>query len=287
MSDEQEHRRDPARGGSEPDETRQFSPFDDDDDRTPETGNHPDGGTRSSDAYVFDNTGPMPRTGQTPPLDGDETVLTPRPDATSVMPAATAGTQEEWNGAWAGRAEVRPPRPGREEYTRTEWTTAVPPEPRGKWWMPIVVGIVGLLLLAAIGWGIYLIAQNADDTDTPPATTPSAVAPASTVPTTTEPTTTPPTTTPTTTEPAQVTVPALVGLSQQEAQQALDRRGLAYRLIFRRSDATAGTVIDSDPGEGQEVPADTQVTLVIAAQPTTQATPTTTATTPDGQPDED
>jgi len=205
------------------------------------------------------------------------------------MPAATAGTGEEWNGAWAGRAEVRPPRPGREEYTRTEWTT-VPPEPRGKWWMPIVVGIVGLVLLAAIGWGIYLIAQNADDADTPPATTPSAVAPASTAPTTTEPTTTPPTTTPTTTEPAepaQVTVPALVGLSQQEAQQALERRGLSYRLIFRRSDAAAGTVIDSDPAEGQEVPEDTQVTLVIAAQRTTPATPTTTATTPDDQPDED
>jgi beta-lactam-binding protein with PASTA domain len=47
-------------------------------------------------------------------------------------------------------------------------------------------------------------------------------------------------------------------------------------------DAPAGTVIDSDPEEGQEVPPDTVVTLIIAAEPTTQ--PTTTST---DQPDED
>jgi hypothetical protein len=143
---------------------------------------------------------------------------------------------------------------------------------------------VGLILLGLLGWGIYLIAQSsADGTETPPATTPSAVAPESTAPTTatTEPTTTPPTTTPTTTEPTEVTVPALEGLSQQEAQRALERRGLSYRLIFRSSDAAPGTVIDSDPAEGQEVPADTQVTLVIATEPTTPATPTTTTIQPD------
>jgi beta-lactam-binding protein with PASTA domain len=83
--------------------------------------------------------------------------------------------------------------------------------------------------------------------------------------------------------PPEVTVPALTGLSQQEAQQALDRRGLSSRLIFRTSDsdAAAGTVIESDPAEGQEVPADTQVTLVIAAQPS--APVSSSATT---QPDE-
>jgi hypothetical protein len=282
MSDEQEHRRDPARGGSGPDETREFSPFDDDDDGTQEAGNHPDGGPRSSDAYVFDRTDD-----QIPQQDGDETVVTPRADSTAVMPTTP---EPEWRGAWSGRAEVRPPRPGQEDYAQSEWSPQPPSEPRGKWWMPIVVGIVGLLLLGLLGWGIYLIAQNSDDTETPPATTPSAAAPESTAPTTTEPTTTPPTTTPTTTEPtgpAEVTVPALVGLSQQQAQQALDRRGLSYRLIFRRSDAAAGTVIDSDPAEGQEVPADTQVTLVIAAQPNTPATPTTSTNLPEDQTDED
>jgi serine/threonine-protein kinase len=81
-----------------------------------------------------------------------------------------------------------------------------------------------------------------------------------------------------------VTVPALKGLSQQEAKQALERCMLSYRLIFRSSDAAADTVIDSEPAEGQEVLAHTQVTLVIATQP---STPSTTPTAPDGQPDED
>jgi hypothetical protein len=263
------------------DETRQFSPFDDDDDRPRGPENQPNDGPRSGDSSLDD------RTAQMPPPDAEEPVMTPRPDSTAVMPAADRVTQQEWNGAWSGRAEVRPPLPGREEYTRTEWSTVPPPEPRGRWWMPIVVGILALILLAAIGWGVYLIAQNTDDTDAPPATTPSAAEPASTAPTTTEPATTEPTTRPTTTEPtepAEVTVPALTGLSQQEAQRALDRRGLAYRLIFRPSDAAAGTVIDSDPAEGQEVPADTQVTLVIATQRTT---PATTTTAPEGRPDKD
>ena len=283
MSDEQAPRR--GSGGEPgPDETRQFSPFEDDD-RTAVPGNHPDEGPRSGDAWAPD------RTQQMPPVD-DATVVTPR-DATAVMPPARDWAEPE--GAWSGRAEVRPPGPG--DYTvASEWDAVPPPtEPRGKWWMPILVGILALILLGLLAWGIYLIAQNSDDDPGTPAPAPSVTAPATV---TTEPTTTPPTSeaptsaTPTTTEPTgptEVTVPALVGLSQEEAQRALDRRGLTYRLIFRPSDAQPRTVIDSDPAEGQEVPPDTQVTLVIAAERTQPAT-TATTTPPGGptdEPDED
>jgi hypothetical protein len=276
MSDEHEHRRDPARGASEPDETRQFSPFDDDETQ-PDEPIHPDGDPRSDDP---DATRLVPPAVGTPPP--------PPRDATAVMPAP------DWDAApgpvWAGRAEVRPPRPGLDD-TAADWSAVPPAEPRGKWWMPIVVGIVGLILVGLIAWGFYLIAQNADDGDdtpAPPATM--SAPPVSTVPTTTGPTTTPPTTTPTTTEPTgptEVTVPALVGLSRDEARQALERRGLSYREIFRPDEAAPGTVIDSDPPEGQEVPPDTRVTLVIATEPTAPATTATTTTTPTGEADED
>ncbi len=291
MSDEQAPRRDPG-GAPGPDETREFAPFDDE---PRGAGNHPVGGLRSDDDAVLD------RTQQMPPVAGpgaDPTVVARRDataamppaagpgDATAAMPPARDGIGQD--AAWSGRAEVRPPR--REEYTAVpEWDTAVPPtEPRGRWWMPILLGILALLLLGALIWGIYLIAQNSGDgTDTP---APTPTAPAPTTVATTEPTTTPPTTTPattpTTTEPTgptEVTVPALVGLSQREAQQALDRRGLSYRLLFRPSDAQPGTVIDSDPAEGQEVPPDTQVTLVIAAEAATTTPPTDST----DQPDED
>jgi hypothetical protein len=283
MSDEHEHRRDPARGGPEPDETRQFSPFDDDEPQRTAP-NHPDGGPRTGDPDAAAET-------QLVPPVGDATVAAPPPvpsDGTAVMPAADWDAPDS---VWAGRAEVRPPRPVGPDDTAADWSP-VPPEPAGRWWMPILVGFVALILLGLLIWGFYLIAQNLGDGDETP-TSPATVSapPVSVAPTTTEPTTTPPTTTPATTEPTgptEVTVPALVGLSRTEAQQALERRGLSFREILRRSDAAPGTVIDSDPAEGQQVPPDTQVTLVIAAEPAT-TTPTATATTtpPPGAPDEE
>jgi hypothetical protein len=307
MSDEHEHRRDPGRGASEPDDTRQFSPFEDDETQLGEP-IHPDGDTRSDDADATEAAPPVDAdaTRAAPPVDADATragppddadatqvvppvAATPPPprDATAVMPVP------DWDAApdsvWAGRAEVRPPRPVRLDDTAADWSAVPPAEPRGKWWMPIVVGIVGLILVGLLAWGIYLIAQNAgDDTPTPPAT--ASAPPVTTAPTTTEPTTTPPTTTPATTEPTgptEVTVPALVGLSRAEAQQALQRRGLSFREIFRPDEAAPGTVIDSDPAEGQEVPPDTRVTLVIATEPAPPTTTATATTTPTGEADED
>jgi PASTA domain len=270
MSDE----RDPR---SRPDETRRFSPPGDDDDATrpPDSrgGNHPDDGPRSGDAWVFD------RTQQQPPVPPEDATAVnpgpPRPDATSIMPPARDDWAANQGGApWAGRAEVRPPRSA--DYAETDWTTtASPSEPRGKWWMPILVGIIGLILVALLGWGIWLIIQAQDKSDQTPTPGPIASAAPATTPGATQPTTTPPTTKPTTTEPTKtaVIIPALRGLSQQNAIQALSRRGLSSRLRFVVSDdAPAGTVIDSDPEEGQEVPPDTTVTLIIAAAPTSPPT---------------
>jgi pyruvate/2-oxoglutarate dehydrogenase complex dihydrolipoamide acyltransferase (E2) component len=277
MSDEQQRPGDAARGGSGPDETREFDPFVDDE-------NGPDGRPRSSDAWVLDNTEQMPRTSA-----DDETVLAPRVDATAVMPAAEGGPGDDAGRggvgpAWTGRAEVRPPRPGPGgDFPTGDWDALPPPnEPRGRWWMPIVVGMVVLVLLALLGWGVWLILQaGGDGDDTPaPGVTASASAPPATEPTS-APSTTTPTATASTTEPTgptEVTVPALKGLSSASARQALSRRGLAYRLRFVTSaDAPAGTVIDSDPAEGQEVPPDTTVTLILAAPPSSAATATTTS----------
>jgi hypothetical protein len=223
-----------------------------------------------------------------PPAGDDATVVSPRPpqrDETSVLPPARDWAAQD---AWAGRAEVRPPRPGEADYgTGSDWDVSPPPiEPRGKWWMPILVGVLALILLGLLGWGIYLITQDSGG-DEAPAPVASPPAPAATTKATTKattaPATTPPTTEPTeSTNPAEITVPALVGLSRADAQEALQRRGLRFRVISKSSDATPGNVIDSDPQEGQKVPADTQVTLVIAAQRTTA--PTTPTATGPGEP---
>jgi hypothetical protein len=204
--------------------------------------NHPDG--------AYDRTQRMPRSNERPPA-----------DSTSVMPPVGH------NDNWSGRAEVRPPRADPYGAPDTDWPSGPPSEPRGKWWLPILIGIIALLLLALLGWGIYLIAQHQgnDSTPTPtPSAGPTPTAAPTTAPTTAAPTTAAPTTT--APSPEEVTIPALRGLTQDAAQQALSRRGLAARLKFRvTTEAPPGTVIDSDPVEGREVPPSSVVTLFIAS----------------------
>lgn len=281
----------------ERDETRSFSAFDDAtwaDDAGPGRRRSADDSTRFQPPARDDDD----RTRIAPPtpdLSDDETVVDPgaRPvDATSVMPPAggmpPGGTQAGGPPAWSGRAEVRPPQPGNTDYQQvTDWPAAPGPERNDRWWMPILVGIIVLVLLAALGWGIYLIVQNAGKNSSPaPATTtsapavpPTAATTADTTQPTTEPTTTEPTTAPTTTDPTDdaVAIPALKGLSVADAKAALKGVGFnSTRVIYQPSDAEPDTVIDSDPKEGQEVPPDTRVTLVVSAPST--ATTTATAT---------
>lgn len=286
MSDDEEPRR--------PDETSESSPFAD------EGGSRPNDGPRTGDEDA-DHTEQLPRTA--PDEDAtQESTRAPRGDTTWELPATAdpgapterydRNTDDTWadgaGPAWSGRAGVRP----RSGYADDDWASASAGEPDGKWWMPILVGIIALLLLGLLGWGIYLIVQSTGDDDgNRPAVTPSAAPPRTTEPTRGTPTTRPATTEPTRSvapSPTDITVPALKGLSTDEARAALNRKGLSYRLRFVTSDSPPGTVIDSDPAEGQQVPADTVIALIIAAQPTAPATATQpTPTEPTGLQEDD
>lgn len=291
MSDDDERRR--------PDETGEFFPFQEEQENRPIGDTRKDDGTRQMPRAAAD----ADRTQVFRGVDDDATRVAPQvpgSDATSVLPAATDdGTRTERNprstdnwaddgdAVWSARAGVPTRRPGSgDDFARTDWAAVPADEPRGRWWTPIAVGIIALLLLSLLGWGVYLIMQSSGGADTTPEVTAPPAAPATTV-ATTRPTTEPPTTEPTTTQPttaptvaSDVTVPALKGLSSEEARAALDRMGLNYRLRFVTSDSPAGTVIDSDPAEGRQVPADTVIALIIAAEPTAPATPTPTTTGP-------
>lgn len=240
----------------EPDQTREFDPFADEDEAPPSGG-----AARAGEA----DTDPD-RTAQLPAA-GDETRQMPSVDETAPVPAQPA--------PWSGRAGVPPPdATAVRGPAPTEW--APPPEDGGRWWMPIVLGIVALLLLGGLITGVWLIynANKVEPTPTPTPTRSATPAPTSAPATSAAPATS--SAPPPTTAPAGVPVPPLVGLSDQQARDELDRLGLSYRLVYRPAEEPPNTVIETDPAEGEVVPAGTEVTLVIAS-PLTPTAPSTSA----------
>ena len=288
MSDEQRGRPGGGPGDEQRplDETGQFDPFADEDEppRPP---------AADDTAFLAGDPArgvpPADPTQRIPPA-GDATQQLPGAGATRPIPGADATRQmpavEDESPAWAGRAEVRPPRPVPMDSTSVGGWAPVEDEPRRVWWMPILIGVAVLLLVGLLGYGVFLIMDNADDDDPQPQV--SSAAPAVTTPsatrTTRTPSPTPTTVTPSPEEPVEeaVVVPLLVGLTSADARQALDEVGLTYRLRFRESDAEPGTVIETVPGEGTELAPGTRVELIVADEQreTGPATPTPTTAQP-------
>ncbi|MGY0005067.1 PASTA domain-containing protein [Micromonospora sp. I033] len=260
----------PDRNGAGPDATRATPP------------DHP-AGPQDADA-----TRAIPRepSGAT---DADATRAMPAGgDATRPLPGGGAGArrpidattrQEPVSPAWSGRAGVPPPRPAGYPEPGTEWYSE---EQAGRrWWMPILLGLLALLLIALIGLGVWLALRAADRGAEPglsPTAVPTTAPRTSASPSTAAPTSSPPSSPPTTTAAAEVPMPPLVGLPESAARAALDRLGVDYRVRSRASDQPAGTVIDTDPAAGELVAEGDRVTIVVAEpaeEPTTDA-PTTT-----------
>jgi hypothetical protein len=222
-------------------------------------------------AGVPDSTG-ADETRQMPPVpSGDETEVRPasgppRGGDTEVFPAVSR---------WSGRAGVPPP----DAFVVRE-AAPVEEEPAAdrRWWLPVVLALVALALLALLGSGLWLVLRQ-DDNSTPvtPVVTPALTAsatPAEPSPSTPGTPSVATTAAPTPTEPTQVVVPRLVGIDSDTAQSILDRLGLAHRLTSRPDPvAQPGTVLETDPTEGSVVPEGTRVTLVIAAAPPSPTLP--------------
>ncbi|SDT73508.1 Stk1 family PASTA domain-containing Ser/Thr kinase [Actinoplanes derwentensis] len=198
-----------------------------------------------------------------------------RPDAVdeSPEPGGHPGPDAADRDVWTGRAGVRPYGAVRRDPYEEEsgWADPAAVEPAGRWWAPIAVGTVAVVLLSLLGFGVAVIVQSAGEDTEPPTATPTAVRittgradPGNTTPPAQQ-VETP--ATPATTDPAdaEVTVPALRGMPLADAQAALSRTGLGWRVIRRESDAEPDTVIACDPEEGQQVPSDTRITLIVAA----------------------
>ncbi|GGS02258.1 hypothetical protein GCM10010169_53790 [Micromonospora fulviviridis] len=290
----------PDRSGADPDATRAVPPDrpgePEDADATRAMPHGPAGGADADAIRAM----PAGRTGAggTGAEDAEATRAMPAAgDATRPMPRGDGGAgarrpidatrQEPVSPAWSGRAGVPPPRPAGYPEPGTEWYTE---EQAGRrWWMPIFLGVLALLLIALIGLGVWL-ALRAADRDAEPGLSPSAVpstAPqTSATPSTAAPSSSPPSSPPTTTAAAEVPMPPLVGLPESAARAALDRLGVDYRVRYRTSDRPAGTVIETNPEAGEPVAEGDRVAIVVAraAAPTTDAATSTPSPTVTGTP---
>lgn len=207
----------------------------------------------------------------------------PHPDATQVGgPPATA--------RWAGRAGVPVAgAPGVRQSAPGALEEEPLADPYGgrSWFTPVLLGILALVLLTALGVGIWLITRATGD-DLLPAEQPSVPAVTATPPpvSTAPPSTAPPSETPsapeTTARPATVVVPTVRGMTRAAATAALQSAGLVVAVVQQTDpNAPAGTAIGTDPAAGSDVDQGSRVTLfVAAAPPRTPAAPTSAAVSP-------
>jgi hypothetical protein len=182
------------------------------------------------------------------PLD-DATEARHDPDATQVV------------NAWTGRAEVRGPIPPDDGE---EWTEQGPDEPGRRWWMPIFLGLLGLLVVIAAIVAATLLSRNNDNQPVPttPATPSAAPTPRSTSPsapqTNAPPSSAPPTAT-------TVVVPETFGDSEAVARGKLEAIGLVVHVMTQEDPvAKPGTVLATTPPAGSEVLSGSDITVIVA-----------------------
>jgi serine/threonine-protein kinase len=110
----------------------------------------------------------------------------------------------------------------------------------------VIAAVVGALVLIGAVVGVALLVDSGDE-EPPPETT------------------------------AQVTVPTgLVGATQAEAEAAVTAAGLTVGEVTQQvtqDEAQVGTVLDTDPDSGAQVPEDTAVALTVGVAPDTVTVP--------------
>ncbi|MEV6925411.1 PASTA domain-containing protein [Dactylosporangium sp. NPDC051485] len=225
---------------------------------------------------------------------GDATRVQRPGDATRVQGAGGGATWVEEPAdrgeRWSARAGV--PAPGDPSLRRSapqEWVEEEEDPYQGRsWFAPVIVGMVALVLVAALAVGLYLIyratanGQNAPGGVAPPAATTSASppAPASSAPPSpsAEPSSEAPPPTSAGPPAGQVVIPQLRGNTLAEATVKLQVLGLNVEVQRRADDSVQpGEVIATRPGEGTTVAAGDTVTLIVAAPASAPPSPTPSA----------
>ena len=91
------------------------------------------------------------------------------------------------------------------------------------------------------------------------------------------------------TTPTAAIVPDVVGASEKTARRRLDRAGLEAVVVYREHpDVPAGSVVETQPGEGTEVPPGSSITIVVSSGPPPEPEPSDEpSAAPDPAPSQD
>ncbi|GAB3819597.1 hypothetical protein [Micromonospora zhanjiangensis] len=152
-------------GGREPgdrdelDQTREFDPFADE---RPPSADRPGAPSEPTTRAAHHPTEPPPAHQPTGPHEAARHEVAPPTDP-----------------RWSGRAGVPPPPatgPG-----PTQWYPADDDRSDRRWWTPILFGVVALVLLGVLGFGLWLIANARRQNPAPTPSVPTAGVPSSTV----------------------------------------------------------------------------------------------------------
>lgn len=190
------------------------------------------------------------------------------PDATRPLPKPGAGEDPDATqvvDAWTGRAEVRGPVPPADTE---EWTDEEPEEEPGRrWWLPILLGVLGILVVIAVITAAVMLSNDGNEQPVPvPSTTPTApatqAASPSPQPSSAAPSSAPPSAAST------VLVPETFGDSQSVATGKLTALGLNVHVMTQEDPvAQPGTVLATTPPAGSVVPAGSDITIIVAKAP--------------------
>jgi hypothetical protein len=182
------------------------------------------------------------------------------PDETRPLPPADDIDATRPADAWTGRAEVRGPTPPEDAQ---DWDEQEPEEPGRRWWLPILLGLLAILLVIGLIALIMALTNNSGGGPTP-TVVPTKAAPTSAAPSP-SPSPSPPPTSASPPTTATVVVPDTTGNTEAVATGKLTALGLVVRRQEQLDPtATPGTVIATEPTAGTEVPIGSQITLIIA-----------------------
>ncbi|NUT31472.1 MAG: PASTA domain-containing protein [Hamadaea sp.] len=205
------------------------------------------------------------------PMDPDATRVTPIGDApTTALPVDPDATRIVGGDHWTGRAQVPPPDGVRDAVPPQEWAEEEQAQER-RWWLPIVLGIAGVLLVLAIVLATVLLMNRDDEPEPIVPVSPTRPSPTAQPSPAASPSAQPSPSAETSGPAVQIEVPDVTGDTEASAVNRLIQRGFQTQVLYQDDPTTEpGRVIATNPIAGTLATPGSTVQVIVAQAPSPQ-----------------